>query len=284
VKFTPPGGRVAVEIGQSDVPDPAMRVRSDARWVFFRVTDTGPGIAAHQLDAIFAPFFQAQAGHTRGKDGTGLGLTISRRLARLMHGDLTVRSVVGDGSVFTLWLPEAAEAHRGDVEGELALRGSEPTVKGLADVGEALLRDLEPVVDGFVARLREAPAAPAARALHFSQLADHIPTLIADVAETLVVIEESRGEPSSIITDGAEIRRLIAERHGVQRARLGWTVDALRAEHALLREEIERAIQGRFLGEADGRIAEAIRVVGQLIADAEACCVRSFEKGQAVVR
>jgi hypothetical protein len=93
-----------------------------------------------------------------------------------------------------------------------------------------------------------------------------------------VIIEESRGEPSSIIADGTAIRRMISDRHGVQRARLGWTVDALRREHALLRAEVEGAIQRRFLGEREGRIAEAIRVIDQLVMDAEACAVRALER------
>jgi hypothetical protein len=114
--------------------------------------------------------------------------------------------------------------------------------------------------------------------LRFSQLADHMPSLIADIAETLVVIEESRGEPSSMIGDGTVIRRMIAERHGVQRARLGWTVEALHHEHVLLRAEMEGAIRRRFLGEQDGRVAEAIRVIDQLIGDAEACAVRALQR------
>ena len=278
VKFTPAAGSVIVDIGVADAPESAARVRGDGSWVYFRVTDTGPGIAADQLELIFAPFVQAQGGRTRGKDGTGLGLTISRRLARLMNGDVTVRSKLGDGAVFTLWLPEATDGapHGGDVE--LPLRGREPAVQGLADIGEALMRDLEPVLDGFVARLREAPGVPGAESLHFSQLADHVPSLIADMAETLVIIEESRGEPSSIIADGTAIRRMISDRHGVQRARLGWTVDALRREHTLLRAEVEGAIQRRFLGEREGRIAEAIRVIDQLVMDAEACAVRALER------
>jgi PAS domain S-box-containing protein len=283
VKFTPAGGEVTIAVGEADAPDIPIRPRGDSAWVFVRVVDTGPGIASDQLETIFAPFVQAQSGHTRHKDGTGLGLTISRRLARLMNGDLTVRSQLGHGAEFTLWLPQAVELvqDRG-VERELALRGREPAVKGLAEVGEALLRDLEPVLDAFVARLRESAPSPAARTLHFSQLADHTPVFIADVAETLVVLEESGGEPSSIIADGTEIRRLVAERHGAQRGRLGWTADGLRAEHAMLREEIERAIQHRFLGETGGRIAEAIRVVAELIAHAEAHAVRALTRALAV--
>ena len=99
--------------------------------------------------------------------------------------------------------------------------GNEPAVQGLADIGEALMRDVGPVLDSFVARMRNESTGPGARVLRFSQLADHMPSLVADIAETLVVIEESRGEPSSIIADGTAIRRMISERHGVQRARSG---------------------------------------------------------------
>jgi signal transduction histidine kinase len=278
VKFTPVAGTVTVDIGVADAAEPGARVRGDGPWVYIRVSDTGPGIAPEQHEQIFAPFVQAHSGHTRRKDGTGLGLTISRRLARLMSGDVTVHSVPGDGAVFTLWLPEAKEDAPRSEEVDHPLRGNEPAVQGLADIGEALMRDVGPVLDSFVARMRTESTGPGAESLRFSQLADHMPSLIADIAETLVVIEESRGEPSSIIADGTAIRRMISERHGVQRARLGWSVDALRQEHALLRAEVEGAIHRRFLGERDGRVAEAIRVIDQLVLDAEACAARALQR------
>jgi hypothetical protein len=278
VKFTPVAGTVTVDIGVADAAEPGARVRGDGPWVYIRVSDTGPGIAPEQHEQIFAPFVQAQSGHTRRKDGTGLGLTISRRLARLMSGDVTVHSVPGDGAVFTLWLPEGKEDGPRWEEVDHPLRGNEPAVHGLADIGEALMRDVEPVLDNFVARMRKESMGPGAETLRFSQLADHMPSLIADIAETLVVIEESRGEPSSIIADGTVIRRMIAERHGAQRARLGWSVDALRHEHALLRAEVEGAVRRRFLGEREGRVAEAIRVIDQLLIDAEACAARALQR------
>jgi signal transduction histidine kinase len=73
--------------------------------VAIRVTDTGHGIGSDQLERVFDPFVQVNAAYTRVGGGIGLGLAISRDLARGMGGDLSVRSVVGEGSIFTLTLP-----------------------------------------------------------------------------------------------------------------------------------------------------------------------------------
>jgi signal transduction histidine kinase/CHASE3 domain sensor protein len=71
------------------------------------VRDTGIGIAAKDHDRIFDTFWQVEQKSTRKVGGTGLGLSVSRRLARLMHGELTVTSALGGGSIFTLRLPVA---------------------------------------------------------------------------------------------------------------------------------------------------------------------------------
>jgi signal transduction histidine kinase/ABC-type glycerol-3-phosphate transport system substrate-binding protein/CheY-like chemotaxis protein len=76
----------------------------------FEVEDTGPGIAAHELPDLFEPFVQTDAGR-QAKEGAGLGLALSRQLARQMGGDLTLESGPGRGSVFrvTVPLPEAVD-------------------------------------------------------------------------------------------------------------------------------------------------------------------------------
>jgi signal transduction histidine kinase len=93
VKFTDTRGHVTVTCADR------------APWVALQVRDTGIGIPADKLGAIFEPFVQVRADLTRTADGTGLGLAISRDLARGMGGDLTAESTPGVGSTFTLTLP-----------------------------------------------------------------------------------------------------------------------------------------------------------------------------------
>jgi signal transduction histidine kinase len=95
IKFTEPDGRITVDCS----------VRGGQ--VAVRVADTGRGIPAEKLASIFEPFVQVDARLTRAQEGVGLGLAISRDLARGMSGDLTAASVFGVGSTFVLTLPAA---------------------------------------------------------------------------------------------------------------------------------------------------------------------------------
>jgi PAS domain S-box len=93
LKFTPAGGTISLEVGGTP---------SD---VSIAVTDTGIGVPASEIDRIFEPFVQAERALRTKDQGVGLGLAISRQLARAMGGDLRVMSEVGKGSTFTLTLP-----------------------------------------------------------------------------------------------------------------------------------------------------------------------------------
>jgi len=92
IKYTDDGGRVGV------------RCSATNEHVLIDVSDTGVGIPADRLDAIFEPFVQVERAYTGQRQGTGLGLSISRDLAEGMGGELTVRSELGKGSTFTIRL------------------------------------------------------------------------------------------------------------------------------------------------------------------------------------
>ena len=98
IKFTPADGRIEICIAACDVPSATI----------VRVRDTGIGIAAAKLAQVFDPFVQASPRPSTQRDGVGLGLAISRDLARGMGGDIAAESVVGEGTTMTLTLPASA--------------------------------------------------------------------------------------------------------------------------------------------------------------------------------
>jgi len=81
--------------------------------VLLEVWDTGIGIPAEHLDNIFHPFWQVEQKSTRRFGGTGLGLSLVRRLSQMLGGDVSVESAVGRGSRFRVWLP-AREGRGGE--------------------------------------------------------------------------------------------------------------------------------------------------------------------------
>jgi signal transduction histidine kinase len=92
IKYTPKGGSVSVSAG----------VENNTLWV--RVSDTGRGIDALELEHVFEPFYRSRSGR-RFPQGLGLGLSIARDLVVAHNGRLEVQSIRGEGSHFTLWLP-----------------------------------------------------------------------------------------------------------------------------------------------------------------------------------
>jgi signal transduction histidine kinase len=84
-----PGGVLTISTGRRDDE------------VYVEMRDTGPGIAPEHLGRIFEPFFSTKP----SSRGTGLGLAVCRTLIAQLHGRITVESMLGGGSVFTVWLP-----------------------------------------------------------------------------------------------------------------------------------------------------------------------------------
>ena len=122
IKFTA-AGSVELAVSRSSVPP-------DAPALEFAVSDTGIGMSPEVLQRLFEPFVQADASTTKNFGGSGLGLSISRRLAQLLDGGIGVTSVEGQGSVFTLTIAlvpaSPPESDRGDASGspdDDALRG-----------------------------------------------------------------------------------------------------------------------------------------------------------------
>ncbi|MGH2933311.1 MAG: sensor histidine kinase [Gaiellaceae bacterium] len=93
VKYSPKSDRVD------------LRVEADDRWVRFVVADRGVGIPSSELDRIFEKFYRLDPHQTRGVSGTGLGLYVCRELVERMEGRISVESIPGRGSAFTVELP-----------------------------------------------------------------------------------------------------------------------------------------------------------------------------------
>ena len=272
IKFTPPGGEVTVDCGAAEQPDPGVW-RSDKQldlaeaapgaWTYMRVEDTGPGIGAELLDRLFEPFVQGDGALTREQGGTGLGLAISRRLARLMGGDLTARTRPTGGAVFTLWLPGqppmrdavvqspavTTPARRRPPLGAAAIGHTSGAPLDAAAfavlhaLGTRLSADAETIASRYVAALRADGRFPGARELPAVQLRDHATPMVGLLASQLMVIGETRGEAPELLGDGGQMQRVMAELHGAQRLRIGWSESDIERETPILLGEIERAIR-----------------------------------------
>lgn len=108
IKFTNKGS-VTLQVAIQQREEESLHLK-------FQVIDTGVGIAAEELETIFDAFVQAQAGR-KSTNGTGLGLTISRKLLQLMGGEISVQSIPGEGSTFTFIIP-VTQTNRVNVEPE----------------------------------------------------------------------------------------------------------------------------------------------------------------------
>jgi len=97
-KFTKEGA-ISLEVSRE--------IMEDREWIWFRISDTGIGMTPEQLVKLFQTFSQADTSTTRKFGGSGLGLALTRRFCQLMGGDVTVHSVPGESSTFTIKVPAA---------------------------------------------------------------------------------------------------------------------------------------------------------------------------------
>lgn len=267
VRFSPAGGQVWVICGTSE--------REDRPWTFIRVRDRGPGIPAEQIARIFEPYVQGDAGTERARRGTGLGLTVSRRFARLMGGDVIAESEPGEGATFTLWLPLATAPEAEEVP-EDAADAVELAVRGVARIGWVLTTSLPRIMEDFARRLRTLPLSALVADFSDMLLMDHQTILLADIAQALVMAEELPGAARDLISDGSLLQRVIAQRHALQRVRLGWSEDDLRAEYALFTEVVRQAAERAGAADPDADLAAALEILDGLLAQARQVSSQTF--------
>jgi two-component system phosphate regulon sensor histidine kinase PhoR len=99
VNYTPVGGSITLRTGVVET--------NSRRWATVSVADTGPGMTREERDHLFERFYRGAAGRSSGIPGTGLGLAICREIIDRHDGRITVKSRVGQGSTFTIWLAPA---------------------------------------------------------------------------------------------------------------------------------------------------------------------------------
>ena len=294
VKFTPPGGRVTLECAvDDDTPG--------GPWLLFRVRDTGQGVTPDDAAVIFEAFVQGEAGLTRKHGGIGLGLAISRELARLMGGDLVLEdpgcSADGGGetgATFTLRVlaapPDPREERSAAPGADGGAPESEPSLgdvphrteaqredarRGLRTASEALLRELTPSLEEFVRRARADPELGVSREMSDVEVADHLSTLVTDLANSLAILSQAGGEPTEALSDGNKIQRVIGELHGAQRRRLGWTEEQLMREAAVVRDVCREAVDRALAGDGAGTEAATV-ALEQLLRERVRACLSGF--------
>ena len=155
--------------------------------VQFEIADTGIGMSPAELARLFQPFVQADASVTRKYGGTGLGLTISRRLIELLGGELSVTSAPGQGSTFMFTLPAC-----GTVETSPVVRDAPPVVMPRAlepaqasDAGTVLVID----DDLGVRRVLSAMFAEKGLSTHFASTAEHAVQLAKDIKPVAITLD-----------------------------------------------------------------------------------------------
>jgi signal transduction histidine kinase len=197
-----------------------------------------------------------------------------------------VESHPGAGSTFALWLPAArvseAGAESAEARGARADRRTPlAAARGLGEVGEALREALEPLIGAYLERLRADPLTPLARRMRRPELEDHMVSLLGDLAQSLIIIDEAGERAAELLRDGSAIQRAIAEYHGARRHAQGWSEEALRRDCQILSEEVARVLQaptpGVPAGDADQDLTYALQVLRGLMDRVELISVGAWQ-------
>ena len=187
VKFTAAGG-VTLRAGQA-----GGRYR-------LTIADTGIGIDPVQQEQIFESFCQADAGTTRRFGGTGLGLSICRNLARAMGGDVTVTSVPGRGSAFTVDLPLIKVADEMAEDGGTAAMPLAGSASGMV-----VIVDANPISRAMLATLVARSGRATQGIASLDQLSSPSPDTVLLVDQNVLATDQARASLSALAAAGARI-------------------------------------------------------------------------------
>jgi CheY-like chemotaxis protein/anti-sigma regulatory factor (Ser/Thr protein kinase) len=256
--------------------------RNDRDWIDLSVSDTGIGIPPEKIEAVFDEFSQADETTTRDYGGTGLGLSISRRFCKMMGGDITVESRLGEGSTFRIQLParvdeyvEGSEDHP-HPEPNPTLESDEQNVVLAIDDDAVALDLLERTLQGSGVRVVTSDngrdALQLARSLH--PIAITLDVMMPDM-DGWEVLRELKNDPETLdipvimvtMTDDRELGYALGATEfltkPIQRAQLTQLLErhttAGNAGHALVVDDISdnREILRRSLESEGWRVSEA---------------------------
>jgi hypothetical protein len=209
-----------------------------------------------------------------------------------MGGDLILEKHAANeptGATFTLWLPRTrdAKSRRASDVAELAearvARALETPgdyrVYGLAEIGRHLRGHVEEVLKRVAMRLRTDPFFPSADALSPAEVEVHQLAFLADVVQSLIVIDETGGIDSPLYLAGSEIQTVVSSLHGKMRHHQGWAMEQLDRESTIMHEELEALIH-RHVPDQIGDVAAALAVVGHLMEQARVESARAFRDAE----
>jgi hypothetical protein len=129
-----------------------------------------------------------------------------------------------------------------------------------------MMEELEAIVRKYGKQLSGKAGVAAAAGLSSSELEDHAAAFLADIIQSLVIVEEAGGEASGEMRDGGVLRRLISERHGAQRKRVGWSEADLKREFELIRAAVFAALRRVARHSKDPAVQEQRRAAQNLLA------------------
>lgn len=272
ITFSAAGDRVRVSCRLADTPAPELDIElaGEGPWTAISVEDQGVGIAPERLEQMFRPFEQIDTGHTRSHGGAGLGLPISRELARLMGGEISVESTPGKGSIFTLWLP------REEALGPMSLDeiDSPESRQQLTELGRFIRDELGEILAEYVRRLSSDPAIPPITEFGRMDLKHNSGTLLADISQTMIALGRQEGPSPDLLFDATQIQQLIARLMAARLARYGWQAEAVRRDFANLAEAADKVITRGM----DPIPADALGFMHNLLRNAEHVAIKHWRR------